>query len=283
MLKKYLEQWALVPDGAEIITPNGQLLPVRYQNTPAMLKIALPKDEELSSITMEWWNGEGAARVFKCEGNALLMERAMGRNSLITMAQTPAGDEKASQILCEVAAKLHTPRNSPIPKTLLPLEKWFESLFVINTNEHDILKEASITAKTLFATPQESVILHGDIHHGNVLDFNKRGWLAIDPKHLIGERGFDFANIFCNPDAIDHTFNIATQPGRLARQVTIVAKVANLPPKRLLQWILAYAGLSAAWLLEEKNLRAAKLPLTIATFALNELKKISKSGFKLNI
>jgi aminoglycoside/hydroxyurea antibiotic resistance kinase len=42
-------------------------------------------------------------------------------------------------------------------------------------------------------------VLHGDLHHGNVLDFGLRGWLAIDPKGLLGERGFDFANIFTNP------------------------------------------------------------------------------------
>ncbi len=28
-----------------------------------------------------------------------------------------------------------------------------------------------------------------------------RGWLAIDPKGLIGERGFEYANLFRNPDA----------------------------------------------------------------------------------
>jgi streptomycin 6-kinase len=37
--------------------------------------------------------------------------------------------------------------------------------------------------------------------------------LAIDPKRLVGERGFDYANIFCNPDR--HT---ATSPQRLSRQ-----------------------------------------------------------------
>ena len=42
-------------------------------------------------------------------------------------------------------------------------------------------------------------VLHGDVHHGNALDFNGR-WRAIDPKGLFGARTFDHANIFCNPD-----------------------------------------------------------------------------------
>jgi streptomycin 6-kinase len=66
-----------------------------------------------------------------------------------------------------------------------------------------------------------------------------RGWLAIDPKGLCGESGFDFVNIFCNPD-----FALATAPGRLVRQATVVAEVAGLERKRLLQWILSYAGIS---------------------------------------
>jgi streptomycin 6-kinase len=86
------------------------------------------------------------------------------------------------------------------------------------------------------------VVLHGDLHHDNVLDGGPRGWLAIDPKGLIGERGFEYANLFRNPD-----IEIALAPGRLRRQVGVVARQARLDPKRLLQWIFAYAALGAAW------------------------------------
>jgi streptomycin 6-kinase len=53
------------------------------------------------------------------------------------------------------------------------------------------LENASVTAQRA---------LHGDLHHENVLDFGERRWLAIDPHGLHGERFFDFANIFTNPD-----------------------------------------------------------------------------------
>ena len=106
--------------------------------------------------------------------------------------------------------------------------------------------------------------MHGDLHHDNVLDFGARGWLAIDPKRLVGERGFDFANIFCNPN-----FAAATAPGRLARQAAIVADATRLDRKRLLQWVLAYAGLSAAWILDDGD--DAALDLAVAQIAANEL------------
>lgn len=50
-------------------------------------------------------------------------------------------------------------------------------------------------AHLLLADRRDISPLHGDIYHGNVLDFGERGWLAIDPKGLKGERGFDYANL----------------------------------------------------------------------------------------
>jgi streptomycin 6-kinase len=91
-----------------------------------------------------------------------------------------------------------------------------------------------------------------------------RGWLAIDPKGLCGESGFDFVNIFCNPD-----FALATAPGRLVRQATVVAEVAGLERKRLLQWILSYAGISAAWTSRDGD--DPKLALSVAEAAAPDL------------
>lgn len=76
--------------------------------------------------------------------------------------------------------------------------------------------------------------------------------------------GFDFANIFCNSD-----IEIATIPGRLARQVDIVAEAENLEHTRLLKWILAYAGRSAAWTLGDGE--TPELALAVAKLASAEL------------
>ena len=102
-------------------------------------------------------------------------------------------------------------------------------------------------------------------HHDNILDFGERGWLAIDPKRLRGERCFDYANIFCNPDLADPSIAVAPRPEVFERRVEIVCGEAGLERIRLLQWILAWCGLSAVWYLDDGM--AADIDLCIAGLA----------------
>jgi streptomycin 6-kinase len=263
VFERHIALWQLTPDGDPIATRSSRLLPVRCRDgMAAMLKIAVEEEEARGAALMIWWAGDGAARVLIHDGNALLLERALGGASLVEMAHGGQDDE-ASRLLCGVAARLHAPRTTP-PPALVPLPLWFRELEPAAAAHGGVLVEAAAAARALLADPQELCVLHGDIHHANILDFGTRGWLAIDPKGLLGERGFDFANIFCNPDGL-----IATAPGRLARQVGIVAAAAALEPQRLLKWVLAYAGLSAAWTLGEGDRR--DLALTIAVQAATTL------------
>lgn len=103
-----------------------------------------------------------------------------------------------------------------------------------------------------------------------MLDFGPRGWLAIDPEHLVGERSFDFVNIFTNPDLADPTRPVATTSGRFARRLEIVTEAAGLERDRLLHWILAWTGLSASWFLSDGDPLAA-IDLHIAELAAAEL------------
>ena len=236
----YLVRWGLTPDGDPIVTRSSRLLPVRWRGTAAILKIATVAEERLGNRLMVWWEACGAASVLAHDGDALLLERAANATSLADLARSGRDDE-ASRIICNAVAQLHAPRKAPPPE-LVPLTKWFADLMPTAAKYGGLFQRSAETARELLARPQDVVVLHGDIHHGNVLDFGERGWLAIDPKGLIGERAFDYANIFCNPDG-----ESATSPGRLARQVAVIAESAKLDRHRLLMWILAWAGLSATW------------------------------------
>lgn len=268
MFDAYLDRWNLVPDGEPIITHGSRLLPVRQAGAPAMLKLAAHADERLGGALMAWWDGEGAARVLARDAEALLLERAEGSTSLAEMARSGRDDE-ACRILCAVADRLHAPRPKPLPD-LLPLDPWFRELWPAAATQGGILARSAEAARTLLAEPREVVTLHGDLHHDNVLDFGPRGWLAIDPKHLIGERGFDYANIFTNPDLADPSRPVATVPGRFARRLAVVTEAARFERQRLLRWILAWTGLSAVWYLGDDDPNAA-IDLAIAELAAAEL------------
>jgi streptomycin 6-kinase len=245
MFGEYLRCWRLVPDGEPVVTATSRLLPVRFGELPAMLKVAILDEERRGGSLMRWWDGQGAASVLAYTGDAILMERA--RNQLLLADFARSGrDDEASRIICATTAKLHLPQARPKPVDLMPLERWFEPLFAAAQVYGGLLGQAASIAAGLLAVQQEVATLHGDIHHGNILDFGPRGWLAIDPKGLWGERTFDYANIICNPD-----HQTAMLPGRFLRQVDLIAKVAHLEPKRLLAWVVAWAGLSAAFLLED--------------------------------
>lgn len=229
-----------------------------------MLKVARVEEEKVGHRLMVWLGGEGAARALRHDGAALLLERVEGDLSLTEMVQGGEDDE-ASRVLCGVVRELHAARPQPWPE-LTPLTRWFRSLEAAAPAHGGPLTLALETARQLLARPQDVRPLHGDLHHGNVLHSRERGWLAIDPKGLIGERGFEYANIFCNPD-----LEIATGPGRLARQAQIVSEAAGLERPRLLRWILAYAGLSAAWWLEDGRTGEAQSALEVARIAAAEL------------
>lgn len=238
----YLKRWDLRPDGEPIVTPRAQLLPVRQNGEPAMLKVATEPEEKFGGLLMAWWNGDGAARVLAHDDDALLLERATSGRALSDLVRDGRDDE-ASRIACRAIARLHAPRAAPRPD-LVPLTHWFRDL--TDAAQDGLLARAKDLAIALTASPTSECPLHGDVHHDNILDFGARGWLVIDPKRLVGDRYFDYTNLFCNPDLAS-----ATDPDRFARRLAIVVEMAQLDRRQLLQWLLAWCGLSAVWCLND--------------------------------
>lgn len=258
----HLARWNLVPDGKPLETPSSLLLPVRRNGEPALLKIAREEEERRGGRLMAWWDGDGAAKVLAHDENALLIERAQGPRTLAAMV-AGGKDDEASRILCGVARRLHQPR-ATVPPELVPLAHWFAALAPAARTHGGLLARADAAAQSLLASQRDVVVLRGDIHRGNVLDGGERGWLAIDPKALLGERTFDFVNILRNPDA-----TVALAPGRFARQAEVLTAAASLERRRLVEWTLAFAGLSAAWHFADGT--SAELDLAVAGLAVGSI------------
>lgn len=250
LIEPYVRAWRLEPDGEAFCTPSSVLAPVLFEGAPAMLKVATVDEESAGGRLMAWWDGRGSARAYRHDRDALLLERAVGERSLVDMARSgPAGDEAAMRILCETATRLHSVPGRP-SSGLTPLVVWFRALLGPLPPLDPFYARAAAVARGLLdrdgdgdgASGGEPVVLHGDLHHGNVLDFGADGWRAIDPKALVGDRAFDYANMLCNPDA-----TAATDPGRLESRLAVIEAVAGIRRERMLRWSVAWGGLSSVW------------------------------------
>ncbi len=140
-----------------------------------MLKIAREQEERFGGQLMLVARGRrragaGARRRYSAGARA-------GEGSLAQLVRD-GDDEQATQILCRAIAALHAPRAAPLPE-LIPLQEWFSSLWPAAQAHGGMLRLSATAAAELLSSPRESV-LHGDIHHDNVLpSANAAGWRSI--------------------------------------------------------------------------------------------------------
>jgi len=112
-----------------------------------------------------------------------------------------------------------------------------------------LLQEAETLFAELSASMAESVVLHGDLHHENILAARRVPWLAIDPKGVVGEPAYETGALLrnCLPDLRD-----APQVVRvLARRIDLLAEALDLDRARVRDWAIAQAVLSAWWIIED--------------------------------
>lgn len=274
----YLRKWNARPAGEPLSTQGGHLLPVWLDGLPdgraGMIKIPLRIEERIGGEVMRWWNGDGAARIhaFEEQTGTLLMERALGARNLLSMAME-SEDDAATRVVCQTLSRLHADRPFQKPGTLMSLTSHFASLAPMARREGGLMAECALVANELLATQRDQVVLHGDAHHSNILDFGERGWLAIDPKCVTGERTYDYVNVLCNPD-----LTTCADPVRLERQVNRVVEAAGLNRQRLLQWVMAHAALSAAWFLEDGERNDADRELAVAHLAWRSMDQAASSA-----
>lgn len=249
-------RWALRTDGEPVRRRTSLLAPVRRDDgEAAFLKLTNEPDELVGMDALAVWGGHGAVRVLERWGSAILLERAGA-----TLRELVPDDAEATRVLCDVGLRLHAAAPSE-PRAFPPLRDRFESLVRDRTPRFD---EPRRLAAELLDRPGPLVLLHGDLHHENVLDGGAHGWLAIDPQPALGPAAFDVANIFTNWSLADAVPNF---DARLA----IVTEAAGIHRRTLLEWIAAWSALSGIWHLEDGDIDEAELPHTATALALARL------------
>jgi streptomycin 6-kinase len=100
------------------------------------------------------------------------------------------------------------------------------------------LRRGHELARELVADAGAPVLLHGDLHAGNVLDGGpSRGLVAIDPRPCVGEAAVD---------AVDWVFWAVDDPHAWEPRSRDLALALGVDPERLWAWCAAFAAMTAA-------------------------------------
>jgi streptomycin 6-kinase len=249
-LNDYLRLWHLRDPQPLAHSPTGDLYTAYQNNEKVVLKLLTPigvEDEADAVAALRYFAGYGAVRLLAHDERAHLLEYA-GDEELARIVSR--GDDLAAAVVIGgVLNKLHHPQpHVPTPQ-LRTLRQRFRSLF--NTaaqdeaaGEESIYVRGARVAQRLLANPRDQCVLHGDIQHHNIRLHPLRGWLAYDPKGLVGERTYDAANTLCNPATARER---VLSEARLLEVSQVLADTMGVQVGRLRAFVFAYACLSASW------------------------------------
>lgn len=219
-----------------------------------ILKLGVVNPELLTEIeALRLYDGRGIAQLVAAdpEQGALLLERLRPG----TMLSTLADDALATSIAAGVMRQLWrpVPPDHPFPS----VAKWAAGLGRLRQRFGGgtgplpplMVERAEALFRDLIASMSGSVLLHGDLHHFNILAAERQPWLAIDPKGLVGEPEYEVGPLLCNPFP-----RLLTMPHVdciLARRVDQLAEELGFDRARLAGWAVAQAVLSAWWCIED--------------------------------
>lgn len=234
-------------------TDRAYVFKARCKSQRVALKILKDEgaeDEKGAADFLAHLNGQACVNVLESTDKALLMEYCDG-HSLFKLAKE-GRDEEAIAIMAGILNTIHE-TEIPRQNSLIPLDRRFQPL--IDKGQEDREKNtaahfvrAADLATYLLDSGGGQHVLHGDMHHNNVLHDSHRGWLSIDPKGLVGARAYDCGNIFLNPW---HLPDIVRDADRISRCGDILSDMTALNKQEILNYAYVHCALSEVWFLSE--------------------------------
>lgn len=229
----------------------------RADGSPVVVKACIPTGEyPQESAALRLFGGRGMAELLACDdADEVMLLEALQPGMLLASIED---DALATSIAARVMRQFWrpVPAGHPFP-TVADWGRGFSRL-----REHyaggsgpfppRLLEEAETLFADLGSSMDAPALLHGDLHHDNILAGQRLPWLAIDPKGLVGEPAYETGALLRNPlPQLLQTL----QPARiLARRIDQLAEELALDRARIRGWGLAQAVLSAWWSVEDEGL-----------------------------
>ncbi len=224
--------------------------------TEIVLKLGVPRAELVTeAAALQHYSGQGSVRLLDAapEEGILLIERL--KPGVMLSGLWPEQDEQATRIAADVMRQLWHPVTAD--HTFATVQDWFKGFGRLrkefNGGSGPFPARLVDQGEGLYDDLQNSMedlqLLHGDLHHFNILSATRRPWLAIDPKGVVGEAAYDTGALLRNP--VPHIFNHPNLSRLLERRMAILAESLELDRERIAGWGMAQAVLSAWWSYED--------------------------------
>ncbi|MFI6324975.1 aminoglycoside phosphotransferase family protein [Nonomuraea sp. NPDC050556] len=268
----FLDAWDLRVEGPSMHGIVSLVLPVRQADgSHAALKLQPATEENVTEGPgLRQWDGDGIVRLLRedtlplpgHDGNALLLERLVGERSLESVPDTL----EAMKILTSLLARLVV---HPAPAGMRRLADIAQGMLddvphALEKAHPDDRRWLDICAgavRELVGEPGDR-LLHWDLHFDNVLAAEREPWLAIDPKPLAGDPGFDLL------PALDNRWDDVVATGDVARAVRVrfdlMVDGLGLDRQRAVGWTLGRVLQNALWDIKDGEERLNEEQLAIA-------------------
>lgn len=181
----------------------------------------------------------------------MLIERARPGEDLSGLVQAGRDDE-ATEILCKVMATLDRP--APAGATFRTVADWGKGfardreIAVMAGLDAALIDRAEALFFELCASQAAPILLHGDLQHYNVVRDAARGWLAIDPKGILGEPAYETGALLRNPTANPELY---ADRRIIYRRAKSICERLGYDERRVLGWCFSQWILSILWAIED--------------------------------
>ncbi len=250
-LEHHAQAWCVEVE--QVLETDSSVLAFgRRRGQPVVLKVIRhPGDEWASGDVLDRFQGTGVVRVLENVGGAVLLERLTPGDSLLNLS-LGGEDAEATAVLAVLIRKM-APR-SPPPQCP-GVRDWAQGFDRHAAGGQEsiprpLLDTAHRVYLKLCDSQSQPRLLHGDLHHYNVLHDLDRGWIAIDPKGVIGEIEYEVGAALRNPYERPDLF---ADPATVERRVAHFSRELRVDARRILGWAFAQAVLAAIWEVESNH------------------------------
>lgn len=216
-----------------------------------VLKVTDIADERQAGSILAAFGGHSMVRVLAWDDGAVLLEQLQPGDPLVALAR--AGRDREA---CAVFAQVVAGMNPGEPPAEVPTAaQWglgFERYAMSGDRQipADLVTQARQIYQSLCGTERNPRLLHGDLHHFNILFDETRGWLAIDPKGVIGELEFELGAWLRNPVGHPELF---ARPAAVEERVAHLERLLPIDRTRTLAWAFSQGVLSGIWTIEDQG------------------------------